>query len=99
MSNEHKTKLDFGELQPSKELTIGNEHWFLFTPDQTGITVVGMENTETGVVMTSALTNPEIRGASLKAWAGARHSRSPDQSWQILNEILVKNVDADKKMK
>lgn len=97
MTIEKKRHL-FDELQPSKELTLGNEHWFLFSPEQTGITLVGMEDLNTGVVLSTTLTNPGIRSASLKAWAGARHSRSSDHPWEIMHEIVEKNVDADKKM-
>lgn len=98
MTTEKKNEHLFGELKPSKELTLGSEHWFLFSPEQTGITLVGMEDLNTGVVLSTTLTNPGIRSASLKAWAGARHSRSSDHPWEIMHEIVEKNVDADKKM-
>src|SRR3989344_2583390 len=96
---EKRSRLEFAGLLPSKEFTsLEGDHWFLFNPGQIGITVIGMEDLNTGLTLTSELTNPEIRTASLKAWAGARHSRSPNAPWDILKEIHDKDVDPDKKM-
>lgn len=38
------------------------------------------------------------RVASLRAWSGARHSRAPGYSWEIMNEMAEREVDADSKL-
>lgn len=98
MTIESERPIDFGDFHPQKELSNKDEYWFLFNAEQLGITLIGAKDKETGLILTSTFSNPNIRTAALKAWAGARHSRSPGTPWEILEEIQQKDVDVDEKM-
>jgi len=87
------------EFIPSKEfLTEDGYRWLLFSEDQTGIPLVALEDLDTGVVVSTTISHPEKRISSLRAWSGARHSRAPGYSWDILNEIAGKGVDSDERI-
>jgi len=83
------------------EITLETEdgyEWVVFSKEQTGLRLVGLYDSETGVVVTSSFANPEKRTAAHKAWAGARHSRAPGMPWEIMREMGEKGVDPDQKL-
>lgn len=97
-----KVKIDylhgFGEVVPNKEwITNDGYRWFIFTPKQTGITLICLEDCTTGVVLSSPLARPDSRVAAHKAWGGARQSRAAGAPWDIYAEMVQKDVDPQKK--
>ncbi|QQG43151.1 MAG: FAD-dependent thymidylate synthase [Candidatus Daviesbacteria bacterium] len=86
-------------LVPDKEFTTeDNCRWFSYSPEQTGLMMVGMEDLATGVVVTSPLANPQKRTAAHKAWGGARQSRAPGTPWEIYHEMGEKGIDPDQRL-
>lgn len=85
-------------LQPERELVTGEYRWFVFGEGQTGLRIVGLEDTETGITISTPLANPEKRTASHKAWGGARQSRAPGDPWDIYSEMVFKGTDPDVKV-
>lgn len=91
-----KTLLD---LLPDKEIvTPEGYRWFVYSPKQTGLMLVCLEDQKTGVIVTTIIANPEKRIAAHRAWAGARHSRAPGPPWIIMHEMGEKGVDPDQKL-
>ncbi len=86
-------------LHPEKELlTPDGYRWFVYSEQDTGLRLVCFEDLTTGVVVSTALANPDKRTASHKAWAGARQSRAPGTSWEIMREMGEKGIDPDQKL-
>lgn len=90
-----KPKID---LIPEKEISTGDYRWFTYSPKDTGLLLICLENKKTGAVVTTTIANPEKRTASHKAWAGARQSRAAGMPWDILHEMGEKGVDPDQKL-
>lgn len=89
---------EFGDLAPNKEwITPDGYRWFIFTPKQTGITLLCLEDCTTGIVLSSPLARPESRVAAHKAWGGARQSRAPGAPWDIYAEMVQKDIDPSKR--
>ena len=94
-----KAELSRGGVPIEAEMTtFDGFHWFVFSEETTGMKLVCLEDPDTGLVVTTPLANYKLRTASLKAWAGARQSRSPDDLWKILGDIQKNNVDSDQKV-
>lgn len=88
-----------GQLVPERELrTADGYRWFYYSPDQVGMPLLCLEDLQTGVVVSSVFADPEKRTAAFKAWAGARHSRSPGKPWEIMQEMTDLGVDPDAKL-
>lgn len=88
-----------GSLEPERELvTPDGYRWFTFSAEDTGLRLVCLEDIGIGVILATALANPEKRTAAHKAWAGARQSRAPGTPWEIMNEMGEKGIDPDKKL-
>ncbi|HHH14096.1 MAG TPA: hypothetical protein ENJ78_00110, partial [candidate division WWE3 bacterium] len=97
--NLKKAGLSFSKgLKPKKILVDSPYTWFNFSEEQTGLTEVCLINENTGFIVSSPFANLKKRTASHMAWAGARHSRAPGMSWEILAEMGEKGVDPDKKL-
>lgn len=91
--------LEKKELKPEREAyTPDGFRWFVYSAEGTTLRLVCLEDLTTGVIVTTALANPEIRTAAQRAWAGARHSRSSGMSWEIMAEMHTKGVDPDQKL-
>lgn len=86
------------DLEPDKIIEDGDFIWFVFGPEKTMVMEIGMVDTATGYIITAPVPDPNNRIASIMAWAGARHSRAPGQSWNIMHEMVEQNVDADGKL-
>jgi hypothetical protein len=87
------------ELKPIKQLdTADGLRWSVYSPEQTSLQLVALEDPETGVTVTTPVANTEKRSASYKAWAGARQSRAGGTPWEILNEMGAKGIDPDEKL-
>jgi hypothetical protein len=85
------------ELKPVAELQVGEYRWFAYSPEQTGLQLVCLEDEKTGITVTTPLANPEKRTAAHKAWGGGRQSRAPGTPWQIYSEMGEKGIDPDHK--
>lgn len=96
---EKKTNFNFEKLLPSKEIYEGDFHWFYFNKEQTGLPLLVLEDLKTGLTVSTILGEGNERVASYKAWSGARQSRAPGTPWEIMSEIVQKNVDTDQKLK
>lgn len=72
--------------------------WKIYDKDQLGLPVISLENLTNGIKLHTPVGDLKTRIAALQAWAGARHSRSPDDTIKILKEIHENSVDADKKL-
>ena len=96
MSAELVAEQDKG-LMPERELFTddGEYHWFVYPAELTGLRLVCLEDLDTGVIVTTTVSNPEKRTAAHRAWAGARHSRAPGTPWEIMHEMGEKGVDPD----
>lgn len=86
------------ELKPVAELNEGDYRWFVYDKEQTGLQLVCLEDTQTGITVTTPIANPEKRTAAHKAWAGARQSRAAGTPWEIMHEMGEKGVDPDQKL-
>lgn len=86
------------DLSPTREVINGSDYWFYFSRKQTKLPLIGMQDTDTGFVLTSPLCYLNERPAAIKAWSGARHSRAPGYSWEIMHEIAEREVNADEKI-
>ena len=71
--------------------------WFNYEPRETILKIVGVEN-EQGETISSIFANPFERTASIRAWAGARESRSSEHVVDILKEMKKNQTDADKRI-
>ena len=88
------------ELIPSQEfLTEDGYRWLLFSEGQTGLPLIALEDLDTGVIVSTTISHPDKRVSSLRAWSGARHSRAPGYSWDIMNEMAGKGVDSDERIR
>lgn len=92
------TEMDLTKLVPEKEFTADSYRWFAYSPEDTGLKLVCLEDLQTGVVVTTTIANAEKRTAAHRAWAGARHSRAPGAPWEIMYEMGEKGVDPDQKL-
>ncbi len=81
-----------------KELKKADSTWSLYSEEELGIPALTMHNNDTGVTLATILGNPELRLASYVAWAGARHSRAPGDTIDILLEMKGKGVNPDEKL-
>lgn len=72
--------------------------WKRWDPEKTGLTVLALENHRTGWSLCTTHSNPKVRVAAHKAWAGARHSRAPGHTADIMNEMGQKGVNPDEKL-
>ena len=104
-SMNHERRVETGlkfkpELTPSQEfLTEDGYRWLLFSEGQTGLPLIALEDLDTGVVVSTTISHPDKRISSLRAWSGARHSRAPGYSWDIMSEMAGKGVDSDARIK
>lgn len=96
--HENKTNFSFEKVRPTKEIYQDNFHWFYFNEHQTGLPLIALEDLKTGLTVSTILSVGEQRNAALKAWSGARQSRAPGTPWEIMSEIVEKNVNSDQKM-
>jgi len=87
------------ELKPVRELvTPEGLRWFVFDKKQTSLQEVGLEDPETGVIVTTLIANEEKRSPAYKAWGGARQSRAPGTPWEIMHEMEDKGINPDAKL-
>lgn len=87
-----------GGLKPEKELyTEDGYRWSIYPSTQTCLPLVCLENRKTKTVVSTTFVKG-VRLASIRAWSGARHSRAPGQSWEIMHEMAARRVDADEKV-
>lgn len=85
--------------RPEKELpTEDGYRWVVYSEKQTGLTLLGLEDLQTGVILYTPLANPERRSAAHKAWGGARQSRAPGTPPEIYVEMGERGVDPDQKI-
>lgn len=100
MTLERKTNLNFEKIKPSQELSNGDEHWFYFDKEVTGLPLLCLEDLQSGLVLGTVLSSEKnMRPASFKAWAGARNSRAPGKPWEIMAQMVDKSIDPDTKLK
>ena len=85
-------------LKPIKKIKDNDFVWFKFSENQTGLQEICLLDKNTNFIVSSPFANKKRRVASHMAWAGARHSRAPGMSWEILSEMGEKGVDPDKKL-
>ncbi|WP_201375465.1 hypothetical protein [Ktedonobacter robiniae] len=83
---------------PAKAWEQGAYRWFSSPIQVTGLPLLGLEDRETGIILSTTLANPEKRVAAHRAWAAARHSRSSKMAWEILSEMGERGVDPDQKI-
>jgi len=91
------------KVQPQKQIreTNNNNHdytWSVFSEEDTGLRLVTLKDEKTGISVATPLANPEKRTAAHAAWAGARHSRAPGTSEEILHEMGEKGINPDEKL-
>lgn len=86
------------ELKPVKELRQQEYNWGVYNSDQTGLQLVTLKDNVTGVTVSTPVISDESRSAAFKAWSGARQSRAPGTPWEIMAEMVEKDVDPDKKL-
>ncbi len=90
------------KIQPHKQLheTINTKPytWSVFSEEDTGLRLVKLKDETTGIAVSTPLANPEKRTASHIAWAGARHSRAPGTSEEIMHEMREKGINPDQKL-
>ena len=72
--------------------------WKFYTAEDLGMAAITYIDNRTQVVLAEILSNPDKRVASHIAWAGARHSRAPGDTIEILLEMGEKGVDPDEKL-
>jgi thymidylate synthase ThyX len=72
--------------------------WERYNPETVGITAITYNSKDTGATLATLHGNPNQRVASHIAWAGARHSRAPGDTIEILLEMGEKGVDPDQKL-
>jgi thymidylate synthase ThyX len=72
--------------------------WEFYGEEKLGITAITYNQKDTGAVLATVHGNPNMRTASHIAWAGARHSRAPGDTVEILQEMGQKGVDPDQKL-
>ncbi|MEM4711175.1 MAG: hypothetical protein QXL18_04460, partial [Candidatus Woesearchaeota archaeon] len=85
-------------VNADKTLKTNEEEWNFYSEDKTGLSAITYYKNNTGVVLAEILSNPKKRVAAHIAWAGARHSRSPGDTIDILVEMGEKGVDPDEKL-
>lgn len=85
-------------IKADKTLKTNIGEWSFYNEEKTGLSVITYYSNNTGVVLAEILSNPKKRVAAHIAWAGARHSRSPEDTIDILVEMGEKGVDPDEKL-
>lgn len=85
-------------VDADKTLKFDNGEWKFYNEEKTGLPVVTYYSKDTGVVLAEILSNPKKRVAAHVAWSGARHSRAPGDTIDILVEMGEKGVDPDEKL-
>jgi hypothetical protein len=88
------------EIEVTKEFeyVYGNQHWFTYSAEQTGLRMVCLKNLDTGAIVATTTANPDKRTASVRAWASARQSRASGHPWEIMHEMGEKGIDSDQKL-
>lgn len=85
-------------IKPIKTLDNDFGQWNRYSAEDLGLTVITYLDNKTNVVLAEIFSNPEKRVASHIAWAGARHSRAPGDTIDILVDMGEKGVDPDEKL-
>ena len=85
-------------LMPYRTFTSGKDRWSLYSPSQTGLWTLSLEDLETGVITSVEHPNKKVRVAAHIAWAGARHSKAPGTGPEIMHEMGMKGVNPDEKL-
>ena len=85
-------------LRAYRRFDDGNYNWALYSPKQTGLWTVSMQDSNTGVIASTSYANRNVRAAAHSAWAGARHSRAPGTGPEIMNEMGTRGVNPDEKL-
>ena len=86
------------DVVPKHEFKRDGEVWQFYSKEVTGLDIIKLTDTLTGISLSAPLVNSKLRGASHLAWAGARHSRSAGGTENILAEMMEKNVNPDSKL-
>lgn len=81
-----------------KTLKLDDGEWNFYNEEQLGLSAVTYYKKDTGVTLAEVLSNPKKRVAAHVAWSGARHSRAPGDTIEILVEMGEKGVDPDEKL-
>lgn len=71
--------------------------WDIYEPDETGLKMIILEDSDTGTVLSTTTSNPTVRVAAHRAWSGARQSRSSHTPWEIMKEAHNQG-DADRRL-
>ncbi|MFH1917203.1 MAG: hypothetical protein ABIJ21_08140 [Nanoarchaeota archaeon] len=90
-----------GDVKPQiilEELGGRPYRWEAYSEEDTGLRAIALLDRRTGLELVSIIPNPKKRVAAHRAWAGARHSRSPGTTIDILVEMGEKGIDPDKKL-
>ncbi len=85
-------------VDADKTLKVNDGDWNFYGEDKLGLSVVTYQKTDTGVTLAEVLSNPKKRVAAHIAWSGARQSRAPGDTIEILVEMGEKGVDPDEKL-
>lgn len=85
-------------VDADRTLKVDKGEWKLYDEKKTGLPVVTYYSNDTGVVLAEVLSNPKKRVAAHIAWSGARQSRAPGDTIEILVEMGEKGVDPDEKL-
>ena len=67
-------------------------------PTSTGLRTLTLEDRSNGFLLATTHPNPKRRTAAHRAWAGARHSRAPGDTVQIMHEMGERGVDPDQRL-
>ena len=71
--------------------------WERFSPEDAGLLAIRLTDVGTQTALT-VTPDENIRRAAHRAWAGARQSRAPGTTIQILAEMGLRGVDPDQKL-
>ncbi len=84
----------------TKEQIVNGEKfiWKSYPKEETVLPVVTLTDVATGIELASAFSNKDRRIAAHNAWAGARHSRAPGTTPEIMKEMGEKGINPDEKL-
>ena len=67
--------------------------WKEIPEEETVIPVITLTDPATGIELAASYSNRERRVGAHNAWAGARHSRAPGTTSEIMKEMGEKGID------
>ncbi len=83
-------------MHPTKCHEENNYIWSIY--EDLPLPTVTLEDKVSGVILATPLANKDKRVASIRAWAGARHSRAAGSTIDIMHQMQEKGIDPDQKL-